>query len=132
MKYNEYMDQITNLVVVRDDDRARIVPDYRYQIHQFETKPSDIEDFEGCTYEDVYEDLKMFVHTVNDRTDPVHDIAKWIAKVINSEIEPKITQEETELLNTLIEYMKTKKTEGSGVDIKELFPEMDFEKKDLQ
>lgn len=91
MTYSEYMDQITGLVVITEEDGLmRLRSDYRYQIANYQHKISEIEDFEGIKIEDVYEDLKLFVEDYNKVNDPVRVFMRELGKEIKSkEIDEK-------------------------------------------
>lgn len=109
MTFKEYYPKITELCIVDNNDTwcSYLIPDYKVLLKENELWPNIVEDH-TLTIEDIGEMLKLEVEMRHAVTDKRKIVAQWLYELINSDIKPAEEAQRTELVNDMIEYLKTK------------------------
>lgn len=110
MTYFDYMKQISDKLIVQDEDSQKwyINPDWIYVLHAdgLEPEKQDIE--LTITEDEVKNRLELEVKRRNLKTDKTALIANWLYTLLTTTAEPALTDAENQLAAGWIEYMKDK------------------------
>lgn len=130
MLYAEYMVKVKEACLEQWEENGQwyIRPDWKRQLDDMELYPDEsiISDWINVVWEDVLEELQLEVTMRNTRQDKMPIITEWLYKVMTAEIEPKVIEEQNELVKNLQEYMKEKKK------VEEKSEELDEREKKVQ
>lgn len=145
MMYNEFMNVASGKCIefTENTKQAYLLPDYRYVLRASGFTPDKVEDFEGLTWDEVGESLKLEVQMYNAENNSTLLLANLINDIITTDIAPLAQQEQNELFKNIIEYLKEnnarekfqKVTLGNDKEeqmgqLHQLFPNVNFEKKE--
>lgn len=110
MTYFDYMKQISDKLIVQDDDSQKwyINPDWIYILHADGLEPEKQEIEPAITENEVKNRLELEVKRRNLKTDKTALIANWLYTLLTTTAEPALTDAENQLAAGWIEYMKDK------------------------
>lgn len=118
MKYNDFVNDVIadNVYVDNITDMWYIAPDYRYNIAHSDLNINDIEDFDGVTWDIIFDHMSKEVELHNSRLDKTIQVADWFYKVIYDVMENVKTDIQDGYLKDVVEYLKQK---NKGIKIKD-------------
>ena len=109
MTFQEYYEKAVELCIVDNGDTwsSYVNPAYLYILQKNELLPAYIEDA-AMNISDVLDMLKLEVEMRHALTDKRKILAERLFDLIESEIDPAEEAKRSELINGMIEYLKTK------------------------
>lgn len=124
MLYAEYMVKVKEICLEQWEENGQwyILPDWKRRLDDLELYPDEdvISDWVNVMWSDVKEELELEVKMRNVRQDKLPILGEMLHKIMNSEVEPEVLQEQNELLKNMQEYMKEKnKVEEKKVELEE-------------
>lgn len=124
MLYAEYMMKVKEACLEQWEENGQwyILPDWKRRLDDLELYPDEdvISDWVNVMWADVKEELDCEVQMRNARQDKWPILGEILYKMLTTEIEPQVIQEQNELLKNVQEYMKEKnKVEEKKVELAE-------------
>lgn len=124
MLYAEYMVKVKEICLEQWEENGQwyILPDWKRRLDDLELYPDEdvISDWVNVMWADVKEELDCEVQMRNARQDKWPILGEILYKMLTTEIEPQVIQEQNELLKNVQEYMKEKnKVEEKKVELAE-------------
>lgn len=124
MLYAEYMVKVKEICLEQWEENGQwyILPDWKRRLDDLELYPDEdvISDWVNVMWADVKEELDCEVQMRNARQDKWPILGETLYKMLTTEIEPQVIQEQNELLKNVQEYMKEKnKVEEKKVELAE-------------
>lgn len=124
MLYAEYMVKVKDICLEQWEENGQwyILPDWKRRLDDLELYPDEdvISDWVNVMWADVKEELDCEVQMRNARQDKWPILGETLYKMLTTEIEPQVIQEQNELLKNVQEYMKEKnKVEEKKVELAE-------------
>lgn len=109
MNYYEYMKKACDEIIVQADNGLfYLEPAWRTILDSLELEPAKMTDFK-LGWEAVKEYAELQVKKLNTIRDSRPIVSDWLADVITASVEPAVTEEETDYLKVLTEYLRTKR-----------------------
>ena len=108
MLYAEFINKAVDLTVEQADNGLFYVdPLWKNILYDNQLNIEEITDRKEA-WSDVLEVLKLEVEKRNTQNSVKPYVLDWVYEIITAKVEPAVTQEETEYLKALTEYLKTK------------------------
>lgn len=124
MDYFKLMDEIFDLCIVQNDESEiwYLTPHWKIQIETNYATDGNLFMYHismlDLSIDDIKDILSLEVSRRNAFVDKSIVVLNWLYEIITSNIDPAITQEESEYFKNVIEYMKIKENENKKEETK--------------